>query len=160
MYNKVVMVGYLARDLEQVDVSKTNGAVIVNSAIASTRRYKDKNGDKKEETCFIDVTFFNRIGEIARDYLKKGSKVLIEGSLKQNTWVDQATGTNRTRHSINVENLVMLDNKDSSAPAVAPATTSSAKATATKKPAASKAPKTAPSEDDFVVGQEEELLPF
>ena len=65
------------------------------------------NGEKKEEVCFIDITFWGKLAEIANQYLRKGSQVLVEGRLMFETWQDQ-NGQNRSRHSITVENMQML----------------------------------------------------
>ena len=104
MFNKVVLVGNLTRDIEMR--YGQNGSAIGSSAIAVTRRFST-NGEKREETCFIDISFFGRTAEVANQYLSKGSKVLVEGRLKLDTWTDQ-NGQNRSKHSIQVENLEML----------------------------------------------------
>lgn len=105
MFNKVVLVGNLTRDIE---IRSTSGGMMIGAtAIAVTRKFTDTNGEKREETCFIDITFFARLAEIANLYLRKGSKVLIEGRLRQENWVDQ-NGGKRSKHSIVVENLEML----------------------------------------------------
>jgi len=77
------------------------------TGIAVTRRYNSSNGEKREETCFIDIDFFGRTAEIANQYLRKGSKILIEGRLKLDQWQDQ-NGQNRSKHSISVDTMEML----------------------------------------------------
>ena len=79
MFNKIVLVGHLTRDIELRYTQ--GGAAIGGCGIAVTRKYT-LNGEKREETCFIDITFFGKQAEIANQYLNKGSKVLIEGRLK------------------------------------------------------------------------------
>lgn len=106
MFNKVVLIGHLTRDIELR--YSTSGNAMGNSAIAVTRKYT-LNGEKREETCFIDITFFARQAEIANQYLAKGSKVLIEGRLVFQQWTDN-NGHNRSKHSIAVENMEMLGN--------------------------------------------------
>lgn len=102
--NKVIMIGHLARDIElrytqsQMAIGKT--------AIAVTRKYT-LNGEKREETCFIDLTFFGKQAEIANQYLGKGSKLAVEGYLKFEQWQDN-NGQNRSKHSISVESMEML----------------------------------------------------
>ena len=102
--NKVIMIGHLTRDIElrytqsQMAIGKT--------AIAVTRKYT-LNGEKREETCFVDLTFFGKQAEIANQYLGKGSKLLIEGRLKFDQWTDN-NGQNRSKHSIAVESMEML----------------------------------------------------
>ncbi|MCZ6116927.1 single-stranded DNA-binding protein [Campylobacter ureolyticus] len=104
MFNKVILVGNLARDIELRYLN--TGSAIGKTAIATNRKYT-LNGVKKEEICFIDLTFWGKSAEIANQYLKKGSQVLIEGRLMQDIWQDQ-NGQNRSKHSITVENMQML----------------------------------------------------
>ncbi|MBM0637184.1 single-stranded DNA-binding protein [Campylobacter sp. VicNov18] len=108
MFNKVVLVGNLTRDIEMRYAQ--SGNAIGASAIAVTRRFTT-NGEKREETCFIDISFYGRTAEIANQYLTKGSKVLIEGRLRFEQWSDQ-NGQNRSKHSIQVENMEMLGNSN------------------------------------------------
>ena len=102
--NKVIIIGHLARSIElkytqsQMAIGKT--------AIAVTRKYT-LNGEKREETCFIDLTFFGKQAEIANQYLNKGSKLAVEGYLKFEQWQDN-NGQNRSKHSIAVESMEML----------------------------------------------------
>ncbi|HEC2807185.1 TPA: single-stranded DNA-binding protein, partial [Campylobacter jejuni] len=108
MFNKVVLVGNLTRDIEMRYAQ--SGSAIGASAIAVTRRFT-ANGEKREETCFIDISFYGRTAEVANQYLAKGSKVLIEGRLRFEQWSDQ-NGQNRSKHSIQVENMEMLGNSN------------------------------------------------
>ena len=102
--NKIIMIGHLARDIElrytqsQMAIGKT--------AIAVTRKYT-LNGEKREETCFVDLTFFGKQAETANQYLGKGSKLAVEGYLKFEQWQDN-NGQNRSKHSIAVESMEML----------------------------------------------------
>jgi single-strand DNA-binding protein len=111
MFNKVIIVGNLTRDLELKYIQ--SGTAIGNTGIASTRKFKGGDGAMKEEVLFVDITFFGRTAEVANQYLKKGSKVLVEGRLKLDSWTDQ-NGGKRSKHSIVVENMTMLDSKGSS----------------------------------------------
>jgi single-stranded DNA-binding protein len=108
MFNKVVIVGNLTRDIELRYTP--SGAAIGKSAIAATHKFTI-NGEKKEDTCFIDIIFFGKGAEIANQYLKKGSKLLIEGRLKFEQWTDQ-NRQNRSKHTISVESMEMLGSKD------------------------------------------------
>jgi single-strand DNA-binding protein len=106
MYNRVILAGNLTRDVE---IRYTpSGSAVGKVGIATNRRFKGANGEQKEEVMFIDLTFFGRTAEIANQYLSKGSKVLIEGRLVLEQWTAQ-DGTKRSRHSITVDNLQMLD---------------------------------------------------
>ena len=104
MFNKVILVGHLTRDIELKYTQ--SGAAIGSSGIAVTHKYT-LNGEKREETCFVDITFFGKQAEIANQYLNKGSKLLIEGRLKFDQWTDN-NGQNRSKHSIAIESMEML----------------------------------------------------
>ena len=107
MYNKVILVGNLTRDIE-LRYSQA-GMGIAKTAIATSRKFTS-NGEKKEEVMFIDITFFGRSAEIANQYLRRGSKILVEGRLNFEQWVDQ-NGQKRSKHSITVETMQMLGSK-------------------------------------------------
>jgi len=109
MYNKIILAGNLTRDIE---VRYTqSGSAIGNTAIATSRKFKSQTGEQKEEVLFVDITFFGRTAEIANQYLRKGSKVLVDGRLKLDQWTAQ-DGSKRSKHSVTVENLQMLGSKD------------------------------------------------
>jgi len=111
MYNKIILAGNLTRDIE---IRYTQGgSAIGNTGIATSRKFKSQSGEQKEETLFVDLTFFGRTAEIANQYLRKGSKVLVDGRLKLDNWTAQ-DGTKRSKHSVTVENLQMLGSKDDS----------------------------------------------
>jgi single-strand DNA-binding protein len=107
MYNKLILVGNLTRDIE---LRYTNGGTaLAKTAIATTRKFSS-NGEKKEEVCFVGITFFGKSAEIANQYLRKGSKCLVEGRLMFEQWTDQS-GQKRSKHSVTVESMQMLDSK-------------------------------------------------
>jgi len=108
MFNKVILVGNLTRDIELRYAQ--SGTAIANTAIATSRKFT-QNGEKKEEVCFVDITFFGRSGEVANQYLRKGSKILIEGRLNFEQWVDKQSGQKRSKHSVIAETMQMLDSK-------------------------------------------------
>jgi len=108
MYNKVVLVGNFTRDVE-VRYSQS-GSAIGNVGIATSRKWKSQTGEQKEEVLFVDLTFFGRTAEIANQYLRKGSKVLIDGRLTLQQWTAQ-DGSKKSKHVVTVENLQMLDSK-------------------------------------------------
>jgi len=110
MFNKVIIVGNLTRDLELRYAP--SGTAIGNTGIASTRKFKGGDGQMKEEVLFVDITFFGRTAEVANQYLRKGSKLLVEGRLKLDNWTDQ-NGGKRSKHSVTVDNMTMLDTKGS-----------------------------------------------
>jgi len=107
VFNKIILAGNLTRDIE-LRYSQ-GGAAIAKTAIATSRKFIS-NGEKKEEVCFVDITFFGRSAEVANQYLRKGSKILVEGRLNFEQWVDQQ-GQKRSKHSVVVESMNMLDSK-------------------------------------------------
>ena len=110
--NKVILVGNLGRDPE-VRYTADNAA-ITSASIATTDRYKDKNtGEQKEITEWHRVVFFNRLGEIAAEYLKKGSQVYIEGKLRTRKWTDK-DGAEKYSTEIIANQLQMLGGKSGS----------------------------------------------
>jgi single-strand DNA-binding protein len=109
MFNKVILIGNLTRDVELRYTP--SGTAIAKFGIATNRTYKDQvTGENKQETMFIDVTVFGRSAEVANQYLKKGRKVLVEGRLVFEQWVDN-TGQKRSKHSVVAEKLQFMDTK-------------------------------------------------
>lgn len=109
MYNKVIIIGNLTRDIEDIRYLPS-GSAVATLGLASNRRYNRQDGTKGEETCFVDVKLFGRTAEVAKQYLRKGSKVLIEGRLNFESWSDQS-GQKRSKHTIIAESMQMLDSK-------------------------------------------------
>ncbi len=109
MFNKVILAGNLTRDIEIRNTP--SGLAIANTGIATNRKFKSQTGEQKEEVLFIDITFFGRTAEIAQQYLKKGSKVLVDGRLKLDQWTD-ASGQKRSKHSLVVESMKMLGGRE------------------------------------------------
>ena len=91
MYNKRIMVGRLTRDIDLRYLP--SGSAIAKSTIATSHSYKSQDGQKKEETCFLDFNIFGRTAEVANQYLRKGSKVLLEGRLVLEQWTAQQIKT-------------------------------------------------------------------
>ena len=110
MYNKTIMLGNLTRDIDLKYLS--NGSAVAKSSIATSYKYKAQDGSQKEEVCFLEFTIFGKMGEVANQYLHKGSKVLLEGRLILEQWNAQ-DGTQRSRHSLRVDEMKMLDSKSS-----------------------------------------------
>ncbi|GAA6137647.1 single-stranded DNA-binding protein [Arenicella sp. 4NH20-0111] len=107
--NKVIIVGNLGNDPE-VRYSN-NGAAIANISVATSDSWKDKNtGERQERTEWHRIVMFNRLGEIAGEYLKKGSKVYIEGKLQTRKWQDQQ-GQDRYSTEIVADQMQMLDSR-------------------------------------------------
>ena len=107
--NKVILIGNLGKDPETK--SLPSGSAVCNVTVATTENWKDKqSGEKKEQTEWHRVVFFDRLAEIAGQYLKKGSKVYIEGSLRTRKWQDKS-GNDRYTTEIRANDMQMLDSK-------------------------------------------------
>jgi single-strand DNA-binding protein len=120
--NKVILVGNLGNDPETRYLP--SGGAVTNVTIATSESWKDKqSGQAQERTEWHRVVFFNRLAEIAGEYLRKGSKVYVEGSLRTRKWQDQS-GQDRYTTEIVAAEMQMLDSRgggamggDSEAPA-------------------------------------------
>jgi single-strand DNA-binding protein len=108
MFNRVILVGNLTRDIELRYTP--SGMAICTTGIATNHRFKKQDGSQSEEVMFIDITLFGRNAEVANQYLKKGNRVLIEGRLKLDSWTDQ-NGQKRSKHTIAVDGMKMLESK-------------------------------------------------
>ena len=107
--NKVILIGTLGKDPETKTFS--NGGSVTNFSIATSERWKDKNtGEMKEQTEWHSIVLNNKLGEIAQQYLRKGSKVYIEGSLRTRKWTDQ-NGQDRYTTEIRGDQMQMLGDK-------------------------------------------------
>ena len=104
--NKVIIVGNLGADPETRQFS--NGGSVTNISVATSEQWTDKQtGEKREATEWHRISLFNRLGEIAAQYLRKGSKVYIEGSLRTRKWQDQS-GQDRYTTEIRADQMQML----------------------------------------------------
>ncbi len=105
--NKVILVGNLGRDPE---VRYTpEGSAICNVSLATTSQWKDRNsGERREETEWHRVVFYNRLAEIAGEYLRKGRSIYVEGRIKTRKWQDKETGQDRYSTEIVAEQMQML----------------------------------------------------
>ncbi len=114
--NKVILIGNCGQDPETRFMP--NGNAVANLSIATSETWKDKQtGQQQERTEWIKVVFFNRLAEIAGEYLKKGSKVYIEGSLRTRKWQNKE-GVDQYTTEIVANEMQMLDSRgdDQSAP--------------------------------------------
>ena len=112
--NKVILIGNLGKDPE---VRYTpNGAAICNITLATTRSWKNKDsGDKVEETEWHRVVFYDRLAEIAGEYLKKGRPVYVEGRLKTRKWQDKE-GVDKYTTEIVADNMQLLGGREGGEP--------------------------------------------
>jgi single-strand DNA-binding protein len=107
--NKVIIVGNCGQDPELKHLP--SGGAVTNISVATSESWKDKNtGEQKERSEWHRVVFFNRLAEIAGEYLKKGSKVYVEGSLRTRKWQAQ-DGSDRYSTEIVASEMQMLDSR-------------------------------------------------
>lgn len=105
--NKVILIGNLGKDPENRFLP--SGGAVCNFSIATTESWKDKaTGQKQEKTEWHNITMYNRLAEIAAQYLKKGSSVYIEGRLQTRKWQDKTTGQDRYTTEIIADQMQML----------------------------------------------------
>lgn len=124
--NKALIIGNLTRDPETR--TTTGGQSVASFSVATSRRWKDKtSGEPKEQTEFHNVVAWGRLSEIVTQYLKKASKVFVEGRIQTRSWEDQS-GQKKYRTEIIAENIIMLDRAGQGNAAAAPAPSASAPA--------------------------------
>jgi single-strand DNA-binding protein len=147
--NKVILIGNLGRDPE---VRYTpNGDAVANLSIATTERWKDKNGEMQEQTEWHRVAFFGRQAEVCGEYLRKGSSVYVEGRLQTRKWTDKE-GNERTTTEIRGDRMQMLGGRGGGGTREMPEVESAQPAESTpaaKKPAAAAGAKKSSGFDDL-----------
>lgn len=122
--NKVMLIGNLTRDPELRYTPK--GTAVADIGLAVNRVWSNDQGQRQEETTFIDVTLWGRQAELAQQYLTKGRGAYIEGRLQMDTWEDKETGKKRSKLKVIGENLQFLpDGKGGSAGGAPPQVQSS-----------------------------------
>jgi single-strand DNA-binding protein len=109
--NRVLLIGNLTRDPQVKYTPK--GTAVVDIGLAVNRHYSGDDGQKHEDTCFVDVTLWGRQAEVAQEYLTKGRQVFIEGRLHLDTWDDKQSGQKRSRLRVVAENMQMLGDRPS-----------------------------------------------
>jgi len=108
--NKVILVGNLGQDPETR--AMPSGKAVTNVRIATSESWKDKNtGEQKEQTEWHTVVFFDRLAEIAAEYLRKGSQIYVEGRLRTRKWQDKTTGSDRYSTEIVANEMQMLGSR-------------------------------------------------
>ena len=107
--NKVMLIGNLTRDPELRHTPK--GTAVAELGLAINRVWRDEQGQKQEDTTFVDVTLWGRQAEVAQQYLAKGNPCYIEGRLQLDTWDDKATGQKRSKLKVVGEVLQLLGSK-------------------------------------------------
>ncbi len=108
--NKVILIGNVTRDPEVKFTPK--GSAVTDLGLAVNRVYTVE-GEKREETTFVDVELWGRLAEIAGEYAKKGKSIYIEGRLRIDTWDDKQSGQKRSKLRVVGENLQLLGGRSS-----------------------------------------------
>jgi single-strand DNA-binding protein len=103
-FNKVILIGNLTRDVE---MRHTQGGTAVAKVGMAINRTWTQNGEKKESTCFVDLTAFGRQAEVLSQYVQKGSPLFVEGRLEYSTWESQEGGK-RSKLEVVIENFQFL----------------------------------------------------
>lgn len=111
-FNRVILAGNLTRD-PQLKYLPSNTAVC-EFGLAINHRWRDRDGNQREDTCFVDVSAFGRQGETINQYMTKGRSILIEGRLKFDSWTGQ-DGQKRSKLSVVVENFTFLGGRGEAA---------------------------------------------
>ena len=110
-FKKVFLMGNLTRDIELKHTPSDQSVATIG--IAVNRRYTTKDGEKREDTTFVDCEAWGRTAEVMSQYLSKGSPVFIEGRLKLDQWDDRETGKKRSKLLVVIETFQFVDSKGS-----------------------------------------------
>lgn len=108
--NKVQLMGNLTRDPEVRYTPK--GTAVTDISLAINRNYTGDDGQRHEETTFVDITFWGRQAEIIGEFMKKGRPLYVEGRLQLDTWEDKTTGQQRSRLKVVGENFQFLGSRE------------------------------------------------
>lgn len=151
--NKVILLGNVGKDPEMR--STGGGTLVANFTLATTDRQKDAQGNWQDRTEWHNLVAFTRLAEIVRDYVKKGSKLYVEGKIQTRSWDDKETGAKRYRTEIIVNDLSLLSGRDDSSSGYSRAASSST-------PAANFDQRPTSGQDDFAQQTEisDEDIPF
>ena len=132
--NKVTLIGNVGKDPEIR--SSASGVAVANFTLATSDRFQDAQGNWQDRTEWHTLVAFKRTAEIIRDYVKKGSKLYIEGKLQTRSWDDKETNVKKYRTEIIVNDLVLLSSREEGGGASRPATSGSSAASFDQRPPA------------------------
>jgi len=103
--NKAMLIGNLTRDVELKYTA--SGAAVANFGLAVNRTYTNSDGEKMDDVCYMDIVAWNRLAEVAGEYLSKGQPIFVEGRLQMDTW-EQEDGQKRTKLKVVAQNIQFL----------------------------------------------------
>lgn len=107
--NKVILLGNIGKDPEIKFLP--SGMAVANFSLATSERFKDKGGEQQERTEWHNLVAFGKVAEIVRDYVKKGAKLYVEGSLRTSSWEDKETKQKRYKTEIVVGDISLLSGR-------------------------------------------------
>ena len=110
-FNKVILIGNLTRDPELR--ATANGSYICKIGLAVNRTYQTRDGERREETTFVDIDAFGKQAEVISKYMRKGRPLMVEGRLKLDQW--ESDGQKRSRLGVVLENFQFLGGRDDTA---------------------------------------------
>ena len=148
-YNKVIMVGNLTRDPALSYLPSQTAVCEIGLAV--NNKWRDKDGQQREDVCFIDCRCFGKQAETLAKYMAKGRQLLVEGRLELDQW-ETPDGQKRSKHRVFITGYQFLDSKDAKAPSEPPA-----KTTAWTPPAPHQPPMFPPAGPDDPAGED---IPF
>lgn len=108
--NKVILIGNLGKDPEVQYLE--SGVPLARFTLATNESYKDKNGNKVDQTEWHSIVVWRGLAEVTEKYLKKGSKIYLEGKIRTRSWDDKETGVKKYSTEIVGDNFIMLDSKE------------------------------------------------
>ena len=109
MVNKVILIGNLGRDPEVRNTP--SGQTVASFSLATSRRWRDRDGNRQEQTEWHNIVVWGRSAEVAGQYLTKGKQIFVEGRLQTRSWEDRQSGEKKYRTEIVCENFQMLGGK-------------------------------------------------
>ena len=109
-FNRVILMGNLTRDPELKYLP--NNTAVCDLGLAVNHKWRDREGNQREEVCFVDLSVFGRQAETMNQYMSKGRPILIEGRLRYDTWTGQ-DGQKRSKHSVIVDNFKFVGSRES-----------------------------------------------
>ncbi len=107
--NKVILLGNVGKDPEVKFLP--SGSAVANFTLATSEKFKDKSGQSQERTEWHNLVAYQKLAEIIRDYVKKGSKLYVEGRIQTRSWDDQASGQKKYRTEIIVNDMSLLSGR-------------------------------------------------
>lgn len=107
--NKVILIGNLVQDPEVVQINQDTE--VAKFTLAINEGYKKPDGEQVDLTTYIDCEAWSGLAKVVKSYVKKGSKLYVEGNIRSDKWTDADSGKARVKHKVRIQDLVMLDSR-------------------------------------------------